>query len=354
LGGGGYDRCEPAIAFRKITPLTIQDSPAAPGTLQPGAAPPAIPAVGVVMPAWNARRTIREAVDSVLAQTWRDLELVVCDDGSTDGTLDALAGIDDPRLRVLRLAANVGQGAARDRAIAQTQAPWIAVIDADDAWEPDRLAVLMAANAGDADTMVFDDLLLCHDAPAGMVAWDRLRGERAFGVHSPEPRPVPLEDFVVAPRLLVKPVMPARLLRARGIRHSSRRFGEDIEFFLRLAAAGVGLRYVPRPLYRYRITPGSATATANSQSAMRECLQDCAGFEGFTPAVRAALERKIRSLVDNEALHRFGGALGAGRLGEAAGVLARHPRVLLQLPARAARRLAYELHRRRHAGRYRD
>jgi cellulose synthase/poly-beta-1,6-N-acetylglucosamine synthase-like glycosyltransferase len=306
------------------------------------------------MPAYNARRTIREAVDSVLAQTFRDLELVVCDDGSADGTLAALADIDDPRLRRIQLPANLGQGAARDRAIAETRAPWIAVIDADDAWEPDRLAVLMAANAGDADTMVFDDLLLCHDAPAGMVAWDVLRGQRAFGVRSAQARRVPLEDFVVAPRLLIKPLMPARLLREHGIRHSARRFGEDIEFFLRLAAAGVGLRYVPRPLYRYRITPGSATATLDSQSAMRDCLQECAGFAGFARPVRAALQHKLRALVANEALHRFGGALRAGRLGAAARELARHPSLLLQLPARGARRLAYELHRRRHAGRYRD
>ena len=317
----------------------------------PGAAPPAI---GVVMPAYNARRTIREAVDSVLAQTFRDLELVVCDDGSVDGTLEALADIYDPRLRRVRLPVNAGQGAARDHAIAETQAPWIAVIDADDMWEPERLEVLLAANEGDATTMVFDDLLLCHDAPAGMVAWDVLRGKRAFGMHSGQARRVPLEDFVVAPRLLIKPLMPARPLRERGIRHSSRRFGEDIEFFLKLAAAGVGLRYVPRPLYRYRITPGSATATANSQSAMRECLQECAAFEGFTPSVRAAFARKIRSLVTNEALHRLGDALGAGRIGEVAGVLTRHPAVLLQLPVRVARRLSYELHRRAHAGRYRD
>lgn len=332
-----------------MTALTIQDSPTPPEAT--GAAPPA---VGVVMPAYNARRTIREAVDSVLAQTFRDLELVVCDDGSTDGTLEALAGIDDPRLRRVRLAANAGQGAARDRAIAETSAPWIAVIDADDAWQPERLAALLVANEGDADTMVFDDLLLCHDAPAGMVPWDVLRGERAFGMRSSRARRVPLEDFVVAPRLLIKPLMPARRLREEGIRHSARRFGEDIEFFLKLAASGVGLRYVPRPLYRYRITPGSATATARSQSAMRECLQECAAFEGFTAPVREAFARKIRSLETNEALHRFGGALGAGRVGEAAGVLANHPSLLLQLPARAARRLAYELHRRAHAGRYRD
>ncbi|MGH8029650.1 MAG: glycosyltransferase family 2 protein, partial [Arenimonas sp.] len=249
--------------------------------------PHAAPAVGVVMPAYNAARTIEAAVRSVLAQTHRDFELVVCDDGSTDATRGILRRIDDPRLRVLESERNQGQGAARDHAIAATAATWIAVIDADDEWDPRRLEVLLAAAGGDTGAMVIDDLMQCHDAPDGLVPWRALRGENAFGEDSPAPRRVPLEQFVVAPRLLIKPLMPGRPLREHGIVHGRRKFGEDIEFFLRLAACGVGLRYVPQPLYRYRISPGSATANERNQAAMREALEACAGLEGLAPAVRA-------------------------------------------------------------------
>jgi succinoglycan biosynthesis protein ExoO len=323
-----------------------------PATAVPGHDAPAgeRPVVAVVMPAFNARRTILEAVHSVLGQSWRELELVVCDDGSTDGTAELLVGISDPRLTVLRNPSNLGQGRSRDRAIQSTVAPWIAVIDADDRWAPDRLERLMRANAGEHDTMVFDDLMMCHDTPSGMRPWRRLRGKAAFGSRSDQPRLVPVETFVTAARLLVKPVFPARVVREHAIVHGGRRFGEDIEYFLRLVALGVRLRYVPEPLYLYRITPGSVTASLADERAMGDAIRACAGFPGFTDSAMRALDAKLRALSDNEKLYQLARHVHSGRVLQAAILLARHPRVAVLAPARAMRRLGYELHRVSHAG----
>jgi glycosyltransferase involved in cell wall biosynthesis len=73
-----------------------------------------IPPVSVVIPAYNRAGSIVAAIESVLRQTWEDFELIVVDDGSTDGTAEAAARVTDPRLRLLRLAANRGAAGARN------------------------------------------------------------------------------------------------------------------------------------------------------------------------------------------------------------------------------------------------
>ena len=95
----------------------------------------------VVIPAFNARATLPRAVHSVLRQQGPEFELIVVDDGSTDGCAASLAEIDDPRLRVLRQA-NRGGGAARDTGIEAAAHEWVALLDADDIWLDGHLAEL--------------------------------------------------------------------------------------------------------------------------------------------------------------------------------------------------------------------
>lgn len=99
------------------------------------------PQFSVVVPLYNKRPYIRRTVDSILRQSLQDFELIVVDDGSTDGSLDALADVQDRRLRIIQQA-NHGVGSARNTGMAAAVAPWIALIDADDAWLPDHLAEL--------------------------------------------------------------------------------------------------------------------------------------------------------------------------------------------------------------------
>lgn len=304
------------------------------------------------MPAYNAARTIGEAIRSVLAQTCADLELVVCDDVSTDDTVRAVEAFSDSRVRLLRNERNLGAGLTRDRAIEAARGRWIAVIDADDAWVPGRLARLLDAAGDGPPCMVFDDIQMCHDSPDGMVPWQRLRGARAFGASGRRAVDVPVERFIVAERLLIKPVIPAQPIRDYGVRHhAARRFPADIlEVFLQLAALGVPLRYVPEPLYLYRITPSSVTAVARDQTLMRKCLVECAAHEGFDAAARSAFARKIAQLEDHEVLHGVAQALGRRDLGMAWTELMRRPRSLWRVPRLAVRRLGYLLHRRATGG----
>ena len=100
------------------------------------------PLVSVILPAFNARAYIAQAVASVLEQDYAHLELLVVDDGSTDGTADHPA-LQDPRIRVLRQH-NAGPASARNLGLAQAKGVLIAFIDADDLWLPGKLRLQVA------------------------------------------------------------------------------------------------------------------------------------------------------------------------------------------------------------------
>lgn len=99
--------------------------------------------VSVIVPAYQAEHFIAGAVRSALRQTHRTLEVIVVDDGSTDGTVAQLANIRDPRLRVLRQE-NGGTAAARNTALAQAKGSFIAFLDSDDRWFPEKIATELA------------------------------------------------------------------------------------------------------------------------------------------------------------------------------------------------------------------
>lgn len=97
------------------------------------------PRVTFLMPVWNGREFLREAVDSVLAQTRDDWLLVVVDDASTDGSAEIVASYDDPRIRLVRLVRNMGQTGALNAGLELIETPWVARLDQDDMAAPERV-----------------------------------------------------------------------------------------------------------------------------------------------------------------------------------------------------------------------
>ena len=95
--------------------------------------------VSIVLPTYNRKALLKRAVDSVLNQTHPDFELIVVDDGSTDGTAEAIALLGDPRIRFLQLEQNRGAGAARNAGIQQAIGRFLAFQDSDDEWAADKL-----------------------------------------------------------------------------------------------------------------------------------------------------------------------------------------------------------------------
>jgi len=97
-----------------------------------------VPLVSVIIPTYNRADLVRQALASVQAQTYRDFEIVVVDDGGTDGTFEVLSAW--PELRLLRHARRRGVSAARNTGINAARGRWLAFLDSDDLWLPDKLA----------------------------------------------------------------------------------------------------------------------------------------------------------------------------------------------------------------------
>ncbi|MEM9433434.1 MAG: glycosyltransferase [Pseudomonadota bacterium] len=106
------------------------------------------PPVSVVVPCHNREKTARRAIQSVLDQSYRNIEVIAVDDASRDNTSNVLATITDPRFSFLTLRANVGAAGARNAGAALAKAQWIAFQDSDDVWHPEKLERQMAELEG--------------------------------------------------------------------------------------------------------------------------------------------------------------------------------------------------------------
>ena len=115
--------------------------------------------ISVIVPAYNAEKTVLETITSVLNQTFSDFELIVVNDGSTDRTLELLSTVKDHRLKIFSYP-NGGVPVARNRGLSHATGDFIAFLDADDLWTPDKLELQLATlqqhpDAGTADTTHF-------------------------------------------------------------------------------------------------------------------------------------------------------------------------------------------------------
>lgn len=308
------------------------------------------PLVSVIIPAFNASNTIAQAIESVLCQTMPDLELIVCDDASTDRTQELVKSFQDCRLKYIKNNINLGAGLSRDHAIKYATAPWVALIDADDVWAPNRLEMLLDCAKGYPDSLVFDDILVCHNSVDNiLIPWGSLHGVKAFGGNGSKARNLGVESYLASSRLLIKPLIPLSLVREFMICHSKRTFGEDAEYFLKFALVGARFRYLPEPLYLYRVQSGSATARSDVGQ-MRECIEECAAWEGWSISAQEAFKKKIISLRHNEAMYSIVDDVKKGRLFAAIKTFIKKPALIKLFPPRLFKHLMYQLHRLRHNG----
>ncbi|HUS83737.1 MAG TPA: glycosyltransferase family 2 protein [Anaerolineales bacterium] len=111
------------------------------------------PLISVMMPAYNAAATIPMAIASLRAQTYEQWELILVDDGSTDGTGELIQQYKDERIRYIALDRNYGRGYARQVALENCRGDFLAVLDADDLWLPQKLEIQLKFLKDNPDTV---------------------------------------------------------------------------------------------------------------------------------------------------------------------------------------------------------
>jgi glycosyltransferase involved in cell wall biosynthesis len=209
-----------------------------------------VPAISIVVPAYGVAHLLPEALASLQAQDFVRWEAIVIDDGAPDDVAGAIARFaDDPRIRLLETD-NGGLATARNRAIAASGAPLIALLDGDDLFEPGYLTAMMAAMAADPGI----GFATCDATNFGIAE----REGHLFSRHAPQIEPITL-DRVLSRRfnVYIGSVIRRSAFDQVGGFDARLRSAEDLDLWIRLLEAGWQGVYVPRPLGRYRRRPGS-------------------------------------------------------------------------------------------------
>jgi glycosyltransferase involved in cell wall biosynthesis len=248
--------------------------------------PTPAPVISVVIPGYNCARSLPATLDSVLAQTFRDYEIIVVNDGSPDTPAleKALAPYRD-KIRYFTQE-NQGPAGARNHGIRVARGEFIALLDADDLWDPEHLAKqLKVLQADPSADMVYADARIFGDVP------ERGRTVMEF---CPSDGDVTFESLVTrrcTVHICVSLVRKQALIDT-GLFDTTFRGTEDLDMWLRMAQQGRRIAYQKRVLGSYRRQPGSLSADPGRLiEGLVAVLQKAAKEPGVTDADRKLIER---------------------------------------------------------------
>jgi succinoglycan biosynthesis protein ExoO len=242
-----------------------------------------VPLVSVIMPAYNTAQYIEQAIESALHQTIANIEVIVVDDASVDNTTAIVKGFTDSRVRLLELAENKGAPTARNRAFQEAKGQWIAVLDSDDWYAPNRLEeMLRAAQQCEAD-MVADDIWFIEDG--SRAPWTTLVKESGQEVLAPQ---VVTDLFYLKDDIhgrqglhlgLSKPLINRSFLIKHAIFYNPELTMGEEDFFFCLECLIRGAKFVfqPTPYYYYRARPGSLF----TRSQLERLTQTCQAIQAW-------------------------------------------------------------------------
>jgi Glycosyl transferase family 2 len=237
----------------------------------------------VVIPYYKGADSIVEAVESVLAQTRPADEIVIVDDGSPDDLEAALGGLTD-RVRIVRKP-NGGISSAMNAATAAARFEWVVQLDQDDAFLPNRIEAIAAAIEADpeADIVATDAVVEFAGEPVtalSAVNPFRVEGQRLA---------------IIGGCFFLWPAVRKPRLEAIGGYDESFAVMQDWECFIRLVLDGARVAFVPEPLYRWRLTPGSRSSSDGIENAeaLIRLMEKTLAHPGLDAAERADAEQAL-------------------------------------------------------------
>ena len=274
-----------------------------------------MPRVTVVVPLYQTETYIGLTLQSVLAQTFRDFEVVVVDDGSRDRGPDIVRACDDPRIRLITQE-NRGLAGARNTGIRNAKSDLIALLDADDLWAPTKLERHVAQFDADSSLDVgFGDSRLIDENGADLGLVQSPLGGRMDDVDFLCRNPVGNGSAPVLTRRALDRIAFYDAERGRTCWFDeSFRQSEDVECWLRLkVGAGCRFGYIPEQLTYYRINGGGLSANVSAQLATWYRFRDkvatyapgliaCHGARAEAYQLRYLARRAVRSTDRKQAL----------------------------------------------------
>ena len=250
--------------------------------------------VSVIIPAYNAERFLAETLESVFRQSWPQIEVIVVDDGSTDGTR-ALMGSYGSRMQAIYSPVNRGASAARNLGTCQAKGVFLQYLDADDLLRPKAIEQKVRALNGSGADVAYSDWQKIVEGDNGAFSPGAVTARSLEDVH-PDPQLALLTDFWCPPAALL---YRRTLVEKIGGWNESMPLIEDAHFALDAALRGGKFVHVPGVWADYRVQRKAVSLSQSDKSGFaRGVLTNArlaeewwAGHEGLTPPRREALAR---------------------------------------------------------------
>jgi succinoglycan biosynthesis protein ExoO len=300
--------------------------------------------VSVVMPAYNAEKYISEAIQSVLNQTYRNFELIIVDDGSTDKTWQIIQSYNDSRIIAIRHQQNKGVAEARNTALDIAKGKWVALIDADDAWLPERLEKLVGILEESGDGFfISDDHILCFDTPYGLRHWG---SEFDIYYHINFDREIitfSFSDYLKHNAPGIHPIFPLRIIREKNLIQKQEFVPrEDFLFYCELFKAGLELILTRNAYYMYRLTPESLTSKKPKVSEIK-VVEHLLSYENLSNEEKSLLNNLLLRASGNFRYNTFTYYLKHREFHNAIKYGLQNPVLFLELVARLPLSLSYRI-----------
>ncbi len=206
------------------------------------------PKISILMAVFNCSATLKEAIDSILTQTFKDFEFIIINDGSTDDTLRIIEGYEDIRIRLINNQKNLGLIKSLNKGLREVEGEYIARMDGDDISMPRRLNIQFNYLEKNREVFLLGSSALIIDENGRLIKKTKIITGRDLSTI------LPIRNSLIHPSIMFRNI-PNLFYREKML-HC-----EDYDFYLRLVTEGRILKNLSDPLIKYRISSNSISRT---------------------------------------------------------------------------------------------